>query len=202
MRNITLTALLVLATALPAAGPARAAAAGQAWYSQQFAADLVQPNPAKPGEKMVSKLYVGSAALRLEPPFPRPLVIYDARRKVTWILVPARKEYREEKGASPTIADLLPKPGGDPCQAGFLPPKTRCRKIGSETVNGRATEHWEITWEVSGRRLVFHQWVDRRLWIIVRYVTPEGTTYDVTNFRMGAQPAHLFGIPKDYRRAK
>lgn len=204
MRIITLTALLALAAALSNVGPPPGAAAApdQGWYPQQFAAELIQPNPVELGKKMVSKLYVGSAALRLEPPSPRPVVIYDAKQKVTWVLVPARKEYREAKGASPMIADLLPKPGGNPCEAGLLPPKTRCRKTGSETVNGRTADRWEIVLEASGRKLVSHQWIDHRLRILVRYVTFEGTIYDIVNFRMGAQPAHLFQVPKDYRRAQ
>lgn len=130
---------------------------------------------------MVNRLYVGSSSLRLESPHPGPWMICDAGRKVTWVVLPARKEYREVKGVNPAIADLLPKPGGDPCKAELVPPGARCRRLGGETVNGRATERWEIAWGVSGSRLISRQWIDRRI---------------------GAQPAHLFQVPKGYTRAQ
>jgi hypothetical protein len=56
MKIITLTALLAVAAAMSAAGPAPGAAAvpDQAWYSQQFAAELVGPDPLARGKKEVS----------------------------------------------------------------------------------------------------------------------------------------------------
>lgn len=179
------------------------AVAGQArpWFSKQFSARMVGSDPADPQKKVTRRLYVGASALRVEEPVPvRRVYLYDRGRDRTWILFPDRKQYREVRGTTGWTADLLPKPGGDPC-AGLSAPNLTCRRTGTERVNGRMADRWEMVYEVGGKKLVARRWVDRELGIWVRYTTYEGVTFDLVEIRVGPQPASLFQLPKDYRPA-
>ncbi len=189
-------AFAALAVGLIAHG--QAAPATQ-WFPRPFSAEVVQPNPLDPTKKLVSKLYVATSALRLDQsaaPGGR-VYIYDARRNVTWILLVARKAYREVRGASPAVAGFLPR--RNPCESVFFQ-GGRCRRTGTAQVNGRRVEAWEIRTKVGGRELVARQWIDPELRVWVRHVDYEGNVTDVVGIRTGPQPASLFRLPAGFRR--
>ncbi|MFN3286748.1 MAG: hypothetical protein ACK45F_10760, partial [bacterium] len=75
------------------------AAPARPWFSKQFSAQIVGPDPADPQKKVTRRLYVGAEALRLEEPVPvRRVYLYDRARDRSWILLPDRKLYREVPG--------------------------------------------------------------------------------------------------------
>ncbi|MDR7445294.1 MAG: hypothetical protein QN193_10285 [Armatimonadota bacterium] len=99
------------------------------------------------------------------------------------------------------VADLLPKPGGNPCPGGPAAKNVTCRRTGSERIGGRVADRWEVVFEAGGRKLVVRRWVDRELGVWLRYVTYEGATFEVVGIRVGSQPASLFQVPRDYKPA-
>lgn len=192
---LSVAVLVLVPTAQALAAPA------PQWFPKSFSAQVVQPSPFEPGKKLVSKLYVGTAALRLEQGSNQGgrAYIYDVRRNVTWTLVMGAKAYREMRGASPAVVTFLPR--RNPCETDQFR-ASRCRKTGTAQVNGRQVEAWEIRTKVGNRELVARQWVDPELRVWVRHVDYEGTTVDVVNIRTGPQPASLFQLPAGFRPAK
>lgn len=194
--------LVAVAMLVPAALGRSYGAPARPWFSKQFSAQVVGPDPADPQKKVTQRLYVGAGALRLEEPAPAARVfIYDRDRDRTLVLFPARKQYREVRGAVGSIADLLPKPGGNPCAGGPVTKNVTCRKTGSERIGGRVADRWEVVFEAGGRKLVARRWVDRELGVWLRHVTYEGATFELVGIRVGSQPASLFQVPRDYRPA-
>jgi hypothetical protein len=197
-RTVLLVTWLGLALNTVAVPPVLRAAGGAPapWYGQEFSATLVRTFPRGPAGKRTARLFVGSTGMRLEDPQGL-TYIYDARAGRTWILFPGRKQFVETKGPGP-LADLLPKPGGNPC-AGIADRNVTCRKTGSERVNGRLADRWELQFRVGDKKLVAFRWVDRQLGVPVRVVTYEGAKVDLTDVRVARQPGSLFRIPPDYR---
>ncbi|MDR7445291.1 MAG: hypothetical protein QN193_10270 [Armatimonadota bacterium] len=201
LRRAFVFRLLVGAAALGLIAGQVPDASAAPWYSQQFSATLVQtPPPGRGGSKRTGRLFVGDAALRFELAAPGPVYIYDVRRDRRWILFPDQRRYAETKGAGP-LADFLPRPGGNPC-AGIPATGVTCRRTGTERVNGRVADRWEVQLQAGGRKFVGFRWVDRQLGVPVRLVTYEGARVDLLDIRTGPQPPSLFRLPADYRPAR
>jgi hypothetical protein len=75
-------------------------------------------------------------------------------------------------------------------------PNSTCRKIGSDTVNGRSTVKYEATSE-NGKSGNF--WIDPKLHFPIKWQDSEhgGELQDI---KEGSQPASLFEIPSDYQK--
>ena len=71
-----------------------------------------------------------------------------------------------------------------------------CKKLGSERLNGRNTQKWEITSTRGGKGYL---WVDPRLAFVIRMQDQEGLT-ELRNIEEGPQPPNLFELPAGYRR--
>ena len=84
---------------------------------------------------------------------------------------------------------------GDPCTFSKDQGST-CKKLGTETVNGRSCDKWEVT-EKSGRKETL--WIDQKLHFPIRMTDGEITS-DFTNIKEGAQDASLFKVPAGYRK--
>ena len=91
----------------------------------------------------------------------------------------------------PKIQDMFK--GSDPC-AGRE--GTTCKKLGTETVNGRSCDKWEIT-EKSGKTETM--WMDQKLHFPIKSIVGDITT-QYTNIKEGAQDASLFKVPEGYRK--
>lgn len=195
-RRIALTTILasiaLIATAVPAGS------APSKWFTVEFSADVVGPNPLDPAKPKAIKLHVGKSALRLETQdAPKTVTIYDAVKDVTLVLDMKQKTYAEFNG-SQRVQAYLPVADGNPC------PQPRdqfeCRRLGEETVAGRPADKWEIAVKAGPQRVSFYKWVDRQLRIVLRYQLPGGQATEVRNFRFGPQPVGLFQIPKGFKK--
>jgi len=72
--------------------------------------------------------------------------------------------------------------------------------LGTEAVNGRSAEKWEMTANFpNGQNRVSYQWYDPALQMIIREEQPGGFTRNLTNIKQQAQPAALFSIPAGYK---
>jgi hypothetical protein len=74
------------------------------------------------------------------------------------------------------------------------------RLIGSETLNGRTVEKWEMkTTRPGGQSSVAYQWFDPELNMNIREEQPGGFVSELRNIRIGKQPADLFTVPPGYK---
>jgi len=71
-----------------------------------------------------------------------------------------------------------------------------CRRVGSDTVNGRSTIKYEGT-STDGDTSTF--WLDPKLRFPVKWEGKNGGG-ELRNIQEGAQPANLFEVPAGYTR--
>jgi hypothetical protein len=74
------------------------------------------------------------------------------------------------------------------------------RLAGSETLNGRTVEKWELkATRPGGQSTVAYQWFDPELNMNIREEQPGGFVSELRNIRIGKQPADLFTVPPGYK---
>ena len=74
------------------------------------------------------------------------------------------------------------------------------RLLGSETLNGRTVEKWEMkATRPGGQSSVAYQWFDPELNMNIRQEQPGGFISELRNIRIGKQPADLFIVPTGYK---
>lgn len=78
---------------------------------------------------------------------------------------------------------------------------TELHRVGTETLDGREVEKWEVVTTAPGRpETRTYQWYDPQLGMAVRQEFPGGFVSELNNIRVGKQPDHLFTIPAGYER--
>lgn len=126
-------------------------------------------------------------------------MIMDGDAKMAYMLMPDQQMYME----FPTNANnpMTQRQTqwqdfkGDPCTFDKEHSAT-CKKLGTETVNGRSCDKWEVTQKNGDKETL---WIDQKLHFPVR-VTNGQTISDFTNIKEGAQDASLFKVPAGYRK--
>jgi len=74
------------------------------------------------------------------------------------------------------------------------------RLLGSETLNGRTVEKWEMkATRPGGQSSLAYQWFDPELNMNIREEQPGGFISELRNIRIGNQPADLFVVPTGYK---
>lgn len=74
-----------------------------------------------------------------------------------------------------------------------------CKQVGQESVHGRSAEKWQMesAWLGNGPAFL---WVDSQVKTAVKWTLADGSSGELQNIKVGAQPASLFELPADYRR--
>ncbi len=73
--------------------------------------------------------------------------------------------------------------------------------VGSEEVNGRETERWEVIMTAAdGKTQTSTRWYDKELGITVREVFPNGSVRELKNIQVRKPDAKLFMLPEGYRK--
>ncbi len=172
---------------LPLPAPAQAPA--------QFAADMIITPESGQGA-MTGKIYFGNQKLRMDmnAGAHQMATITDMATRTSYMLMPQQKMYMEMNAAMAQQhqPDVHPYDPANPCAAreGYT-----CKKLGSETVNGRSCDKWEI----AGPRLTETVWIDQKIHFPIKTVGPSGTT-EMKNVQEGAQDPKLFEVPSDFRK--
>ena len=126
-------------------------------------------------------------------------MIMDGDAKMAYMLMPEQQMYMEfPTTASNPMMQRTPRWqdfNGDPCSFDKDQGAT-CKKLGTETVNGRSCDKWEVT-NKNGRKQTL--WMDQKLHFPVRISDGQMTT-DFTNIKEGAQDASLFKVPAGYKK--
>ena len=185
-----------------------AGVAAHAQMPQPFSSDLSITT--KNGTRIAGKWYFSAPKLRMDmtsmqgvsansPMGGSMSVIVDGASQTTYILMTKLQMYMESHGAggsdNPAMntIDDLNRYRGDPC-AGRA--EATCKKIGTETVNGRSCDKWEVTDKNAGKSTV---WIDQKLRFPIRVLGGDGSDVEFTSVKEGAQDASLFTLPPGYR---
>ena len=178
-----------------------ALAVSSAWAQmpQPFSADMtITP---KTGEKMAGKIYFSPPKNRMDMNTRQGSMstINDSSTKTVYTVMHDRKMYmeyhmdqmppmmRQQADRTPTSFDPA-----HPCGA-----EMKCQKVGTETVNGRSCDKWVMT---NKNGATTTAWIDQKLLYPVKTVSSEGSTWELSNIKEGAQPASLFQPPAGYQK--
>lgn len=122
-------------------------------------------------------------------------MIIDSATQTSYMLMPAMQMYMEIHANS-----------NNPMSQGFrnlknlgngaCPQDATCTKVGSEVVNGRSCDKYEVT-DKTGKKTM--TWVDQKLHFPIRIMDSDGAQTDFTNIKEGAQNASLFQVPAGYK---
>ena len=126
-------------------------------------------------------------------------MIVDGDAKMAYMLMTEQQMYMEfPTDANNPMSQRTPKWQdfkGDPCTFTNQQGAT-CKKLGTESVNGRACDKWEVT-DKNGKKETL--WVDQKLHFPIKSTDGQVTT-EFTNIKEGAQDAALFKVPAGYSK--
>lgn len=163
----------------------------------QFSADMNSKIPG--GGSTHGKIYFGGSKVRMDMNSGgRDVqIISDIAKKTSYMIMPQQKMYMEMNASGMAghgrTPDVKPVDPTNPCAN---TPGTTCKKVGTETVNGRSCDKWEFAGQHDKRTV----WVDQKLHFPVKTVSSDGTTIDMTNIKEGPQAASLFEVPAGYHK--
>jgi hypothetical protein len=189
--------ILLLSPFLPAQAPPQL---------NPFAADMSYSGVAKgdrPARDMDGKIYFGHDRMRMEVqggPRGQSVILTDFKAQITDILLPQQQVYIEHKMGEMAARrpGMMPnlKPFRDPNNPCAGDEGTTCKNLGVEDVNGRPSDHWQIT-DKNGK--VTNAWVDQKLHFPIKTVNEDGT-WELSNIKEGEPEASLFQLPAGYRK--
>lgn len=202
--------ILLLAAPLQAAPPQMPAPqmspAQPPPHASPFSADMEENATDLAGNMrdIKGKIYVSRPHVRMDmqqPGHPLIILLVNTTTKTMDMLYPEQHKYMEIKadpknpmehgsGMATEIAALR----SNPCAEGK---DTACKNLGTEQVNGRTCEHWQIT-DKNGK-VIGNVWLDRSLHIGIKSISERGTR-QLTNVKEGEQPASLFKVPPGYQK--
>ncbi len=192
-RSLLLGTLLWLASSLVAQVP----------HLTPFSADMqissMQAGPAN--RDMSGKLYVDQQAMRMDMQSAEggANIITTFATQTTDIIMPQQHMYMEHRAGDnpmhrgPNTSDVHPYDPKNPCASD---PGSTCKNLGTETVNGRSTEHWQVTHKDGN---VSDVWIDNSLHFPIKTVSG-GTSWQLTNIKEGPQDPSLFQVPAGFHK--
>ena len=182
------------------------AMAGALCFAQDFSADIVSLS----GNDHIamSKVFVSGNKAHVDMrgnEMGVSAVLVDNDQHKYYLLMPPQHAYMEmPRGTTRTFALWRPTNVNDACpewqnlMAQIHPQEKSgtCRKVGSDTVNGRSAIKYEGT-SADGQK--GQAWVDTKLRCLIKYADSEGGA-ELRNIQEGSQPSSLFQIPAGYQK--
>jgi len=183
------------------------ALAGAAVLAQEdFSADIV--NTKDNGDQNRVKIYVTKDKWRIEGLGQGQMgggaVITNLATRMSDVLIPDRKMYMEfPQGQGPVGQRLWSmykaRDIDDACSDWLKLPYNQggsCKKLGSETVNGRSTIKYVGT---NSKGESGTMWLDKKIAFPIKWEGQKGGG-ELQNIKEGSQPASLFEIPAGYQK--
>ena len=154
--------------------------------AQEFSADLVS----KVGDTTVEgKVFIGKDKTRTE--MGQMITIGRADKGVAWMLMSEQKQYMEQTYKPETLASAAEK----------FPNESERKLLGNESVHGKITEKYRISYEANGTKQIILQWIDPASKIAVKTAAEDGSfSTEYRNIKTGPQPAGLFELPEGYTK--
>ncbi len=176
--------------------------------AQEFSAEQVGHDSA--GHTFRSKVYMGQGKVRIEPiesvspgsgAPDKPIILLDLNAGTSVVLDTNRKTYIEQPPAvARTSIASFRTTDNTPCAKNPNSKGTStCRKVGSEIINGRNAEKWELSATMADQTITIHVWLDAKWYFVVKQESA-GITGELENIKEGPQPASLFEIPPDHHK--
>lgn len=200
LRSLSATVLLVVLVL---------ASAALAQLPGPFSADVRTTTPRH--QTLTGKLYFSGNNVRIQMSMPageggragmgsqESIVIHNMSRNVTYMLLPQQRMYMEVHG------NEIAGPGRPPEWKAYDPsnpcankPGVTCKKVGTETVNGRTCDRWEFTGKNPDSNETV--WIDQKTHIPIKRQGADGSVFELTNINEGPQPADLFEVPAGYQK--
>lgn len=179
-----------------------AVSSARAWQitPQPFSADMTS-SVAK-GEQATGKFYFSPPKTRMDMSSRGRdvIVINDNKTQTGIVLMPQQHMYMEtHAGQSNPMTQRTPKidTNFDPTNPCAARPDVACKKVGTETVNGRSCDKWEFTDKKGGTTT---SWFDQKLHFPIKTVNADGASVEFTNIKEGAPDASVFEVPAGYRK--
>lgn len=162
------------------------------------------------GHTSKSKIYMGHGKVRIEPldePTPgsagtgKTVILLDLAAGTSTVLNVDRRMYLEQSPATAHQSISMYRPADNtPCEKNARSSTAgSCKKVGSEMINGRNADKWEITTTMAGKPLTMYVWLDSQWHFIVKQETA-GISGELINIKEAPQPPDLFEIPDGYQK--
>lgn len=175
----------------------------------EFSADVVTINLKDNTERTVGKIYIGNFRQRKEMMVPDKrmsdefgqtlIQIVNPQRQAMWRVFPEKHKYWEWTGKIPMEQPPMPGDSRHPCAQG----KDKgivCSKLGSDTLNNRQVDKWELSFSREGKTMRSLVWIDPKLGMAIREESPGLGVMELRNIKEEPQPDSLFEVPKDYQK--
>jgi len=175
------------------------------WAQEDFSADIV--NTKDSGNQSHAKIYVTKDKWRIEGLGEGRMggaIITNLATRMSDVLIPDRKMYMEfPQGQGPAGQRLWSfyqaRNIDDACSDWLKLPYNQggtCKKIGSDTVNGRSAVKYEGTNSKGESGSV---WLDKKIAFPIKWEGKNGGG-ELQNIKEGSQPSSLFEVPSDYQK--
>lgn len=183
------------------------ASATAVFAQEDFSAQMVNTQTGKEA-KIEAKIYVTKDKMRIEPQNQTPgrggVVIINFGSQTSDVLVPEQKLYMEfglGQGPNGQRLGMFFRPAqiDDACGDWQKLASNRdgtCKKIGSETVNGRKTVKYEGSFANGNTSYV---WLDTDIVFPIKW-EGKNSSGELRNISEGSQAASLFTVPSDYQK--
>ncbi|MBP1719542.1 MAG: putative exported protein [Deltaproteobacteria bacterium] len=139
------------------------------------------------GQATQAKIFVQMEKIRMETPGIEEYTILRTDKRVIWIVIPEEKTYIEIQSSQPQGAGVKMK--GEVSR----------QYLSSETVNGYATNKYEVHYLDKDTLHKAHQWIASDLNYPIKISALDGSwSTEYRNIRIGLQPDNLFEIPQGF----
>jgi hypothetical protein len=155
-------------------------------YAQEFSADIVTNT--KDGSSK-GKVYVSKDRIRME--MQSAITIARMDMKKAWMLMPQQKMYMEMPADAQNLSSAMEKVPGE-----------RSRTlIGTETIGGRQTEKYEVSYDYQGTAETIYIWLSKELHFPLKSSALDNSwSVEYTNVAEGPQKQELFELPGEYTK--
>jgi hypothetical protein len=169
----------------------------------QFSADLSITSK-RQGEQMQGKMFFDKGKVRMDMNAQghNMSMITDSASQISYVLMHDQHMYMETKanggprrGPGARMPDIK-QLAENPCASET---GVTCKKVGTETMNGRMCDKWEFT-SASDPKENRTAWIDQKTHMPIKTVSADGTVVEFTNFKEGPQDPKVFEIPSGYQK--
>jgi hypothetical protein len=155
-------------------------------FAQEFSADMVMTQK---GVTTSAKVFMSGQKSRMEAP--GSISISRMDKKVMWILMPEQKMYMEQAF----------DPSKMMVSSGKIEGELERTPLGKDTVDGRVTDKYKVTYEIQGMRNEMYQWIESGSNFPLKTASLDDSwSAEYRNIKTGPQPDSLFEVPAGYKK--
>lgn len=153
-------------------------------HALEFSADMVSKAN---GSVVSGKMFVSQEKVRME--MAGMISITRIDKKTVYVIMPDQRMYMEQPFSPEKVAGATEK----------MPGEIKREYLGSESLNGRDSKKYKVSYEVEGRTSTVLQWIDDQSGIPVKTSSVDGSwSTELKNLRVASQDASLFETPEGY----